>query len=946
MRFDQLSDHDVAHGEHISTVLDELARHQRSPWDDDLSLLAGGVAFVTFAYDIDGVSMEIAKYARCFERIEPGLPIHCIAGNFGDKAGAVLDPNWHRFVLGGADGWDKWDGGTWFHQLFYEDLPPDSTQSSELAGEMWNQALSLADHLVAYLDAHDIRLLFTVNTNSNPGNVAFGLALVLASETTGVVVINNNHDFYWEGGKAGCKRNPGEQPGPRDHFFRNHDNEEFFAFFQRIYPWNGRRWAQVSINTLQSRRLIDRFHFPPDRVFTIGTGLDPAFFRHRTPEVRARCRAAMSCVLGGDPVISATPVEEFVGRIEEWMTDQRPVVFGHGEGRVLDLTAPGALVLLQPTRIVERKRIWKDWELVGALLQHAPFREAFESDPALTLTLQVSGPVPIEHRECLETVIDSYREVLAGLPDDIGRRIFLAMSAGCQSHPTLAEDIDIVDIYQLADLVVFPSQTEGRGLPIVEASAAGVPIICSRYEPHVVFDEVVGERLPDQDHIEFEFYPEEMSPEEIDADLLDRITEILLEPASQAERIEHNRVAVRHRFSFDALQASIESVLAATRVNCEGTLMHICFIEDTYLRGGTQIWVSEAVRVFLAAGHDVTVLTAAGGFNAVDTVDAGARAVTYDFDDVTTQDEHHRAIWTEALAPADVAVCTVHPPRDGFHCSLFAARCLADAGLDTVLEPKTGTIVPEYLADFYAPPYDIRSQVISITDFTRRYLIDTYGIPADRVSLIYQGTDVAKFTPDASRAEEALRRYPLPEDAFPVLGCVGSFEERKGQVLLLEALAEIAVTLPGIHLMFVGDGPDENMLRGRVSDLGLERHVTFFPFTTEPADVFEVIDVLVLPSTHKEGLPNVLLEALAMGVPVVSSRLAGTPEAVIEGVTGLLVDPGDVAGLAAAIGQLGGDDEVRRSMGAAGARLMRDDFDKRRQFDAFLRHFAEVSESN
>ncbi|MFW2334511.1 glycosyltransferase family 4 protein [Ilumatobacter sp.] len=371
--------------------------------------------------------------------------------------------------------------------------------------------------------------------------------------------------------------------------------------------------------------------------------------------------------------------------------------------------------------------------------------------------------------------------------------------------------------------------------------------------------------------------------------------------------------------------------------------MHICFIEDTQLHGGTQIWVSEAVRAFLAAGHDVTVLTAADGFNAVDTASTDARVVTYDHVDVTGRDARHREIWTGALDGADVAVCTVHPPRNGFHCSLFAAECIADAGLDTVLEPKTGTIVPEYRAEFYAPPFDIRSHVISITDFTRRYLIDTYGLPADRVSLIYQGTDIETFTPDPSRAEEARRRYPVRDGAAPVIGCVGSFEERKGQVLLLDALARVREVLPDVHLLFVGDGPDESLLRGRVAELGLERHVTFFPFTTEPVYVFEVIDLLALPSTHKEGLPNVLLEALAMGVPALSSRLAGTPEVVVEGVTGLLVDPGDVAAIAAGIQRLGSDDDARGRMAAAGRQMMCDEFDKRHQFDAFLRHFAQVS---
>ena len=566
MNFDELTTHDVAHGEHISDVLDQLARHQPEPWDEDFrSAIAKGIAFITFAFDIDGVSMEVAKYARCFDAIFPGIPIHCIAGNFGDKVDAVLDPDVHRFVLDGADGWDKWDGGRWFTRLFYEDLPPDSDQTSELAIEMWNQALALTERLIDYIETNNIRLLFNVNTNSNPGNVAFGLAIVLAAETTGAVVINNNHDFYWEGGKAGCKRNPGEEPGPRDHFFRNHDNEEFFAFFQRTFPWNGRRWAQVNINSLQSRRLIDRFHFRPDHVFTIGTGLAPRFFRQRTPDVVRRCRMSMSQVLGGDPVVVPTPIEQFERDIPAWMTAQRPVVCGDGSGLPLDMTSPDALVLLQPTRIVERKRIWKDWELIGALLRHQPFLDAFQERPTRTLTLQITGPVPIEHRDCLERVVESYRQALDGVSADVSSRVFLALSAGWQSHPTLDEDIDIVDIYQLADLVVFPSQTEGRGLPIVEASAAGVPIICSRYEPDAVFSEVIGEQYG-EDRIHFEQFPED----DIGDDTLDRLTELLLDPDAQVDVVDHNREAVQHRYSLDALQQSLDDILSALERTVRG----------------------------------------------------------------------------------------------------------------------------------------------------------------------------------------------------------------------------------------------------------------------------------------------------------------------------------------------------------------------------------------
>lgn len=567
MKFDEVRDHDVAHGEHISSLLDRLARHRPPPWEGDFrQTIASGVAFITFAFDIDGVSMEVAKYAQTFEAIVPGIPVHCIAGNFGDKADAVLDPRWNRHVLVGADGWDKWAGGKWFHELFYEDLPADSEQSTALATEMWTQAVTLAEQLIAYIDEHAIRLLFTVNTNSNPGNVAFGLALVLAAGSTGVVVVNNNHDFYWEGGKAGCKRNPGEEPGPRDHFFRNHDNEEFFAFFQRIYPWNGRRWAQVNINTLQSRRLIDRFHFHPENVFTIGTGLDQAFFRENSTDVRRRSRRALSHVLGGEPVISTTSVDRFVDDIPTWMADQRPVVCGAEEGQTLDITSDDAIVLLQPTRIVARKRIWKDWELIRALVRHPPFEAALRQRPEMTVTLQISGPVPIEHQDDLERVVAAYRATLDALPPDLARRVFLSLSAGWQSHPTLADDIDIVDIYQLADLVLFPSLTEGRGLPIVEASAAGVPIVCSRYEPDAVFAEVVGEHLDPIDRVEYELFPA-AAPS---SDLLDRVTRLLLDAATRAERAAHNRAAVEHRYSLVALQESFEAILDRLETTVKG----------------------------------------------------------------------------------------------------------------------------------------------------------------------------------------------------------------------------------------------------------------------------------------------------------------------------------------------------------------------------------------
>ncbi len=360
--------------------------------------------------------------------------------------------------------------------------------------------------------------------------------------------------------------------------------------------------------------------------------------------------------------------------------------------------------------------------------------------------------------------------------------------------------------------------------------------------------------------------------------------------------------------------------------------MHICFIEDTLLHGGTQIWVVEAVREFLARGVGVTLLTPAGGWVAQQCAGTDARIRTYDWDAVTAQDEPARRAWAAALRGCDAALCTVHPPREGFQCARFAARCIVEARLATCLVTKAGTVVPEYRREFYLPDGRVCAGVIAIAAFTRDYLVESLGIPPERVTLIYQGVDLRRFRPAPALREQARRRYPLPAGEGPVLACVGSFEPRKGQAVLLEAVA----ALPGARLMLVGDGPDEARLRATVERLGLAERVRFFPFTAAPELVFARADVTVLPSLYKEGLPNVLLESLALGVPVVATRLGGVGEVVLEGETGYTVEPGRADALADAIRRLWRDRAARARMGERGRRLMAERFDRAAQFGRFL----------
>ena len=553
----------------IHDLLDRVARGRGSTAGNGLNVweeAARGVGFVTFAYDIDGVSLEITKYATCLERLfqrrGTQVAIHCIAGTFTDGADIALKTGWRRLRLRDADGWDKWQRGKWFAKLFHQDLREGSAASQELAREIWRQALDLAEALQRYVVEHEIGLLFVVNVNSNPGNVALAIAVVLVSELLGCPVLNNNHDFYWEGGRPPGERPADEPPGPRDHFFRNQDNRPFFRLLQRIFPWNGARWTQVNINAPQCRRLIDEFSFARDRVFLVGTGIDDSFFRPWTAQERRTHRKRMGRILadGLEPLTSVS-VETFVSDLGSWMGNQRPVLLGAVDGLPLDFSGDSAVCFLQPTRVIGRKKIWRDWELIGALLEHEPFRRELENRPDMTLTLHCTGPVPIEHRSDLEQVVNAYRAAMSGVPDLLARRLFQSFSVGTEDHPSLHEDglgaLDIAGLYKMANVVLFPSQTEGRGLPIPESAAVGVPIVCSRYEPASVFAAVVGEDLPEDQRIRYKLFPEG----EFGEDLLACMSRMILNPASLDDQRRRNREAVRQRYSFSVLERALETFL-------------------------------------------------------------------------------------------------------------------------------------------------------------------------------------------------------------------------------------------------------------------------------------------------------------------------------------------------------------------------------------------------
>lgn len=195
------------------------------------------------------------------------------------------------------------------------------------------------------------------------------------------------------------------------------------------------------------------------------------------------------------------------------------------------------------------------------------------------------------------------------------------------------------------------------------------------------------------------------------------------------------------------------------------------------------------------------------------------------------------------------------------------------------------------------------------------------GVPAARVTVIRNALDATAYdrpNPDARRMVEAL--FPSPSSS-PIVAAVGRLSPEKGFDVLVRAAARWP---SDIRLVIFGEGPTRPLLEELIRSEKLADRVLLGGFRNDLAAVLPGLD-LAVSSSHTEGLPVAVLEAMAAGLPVVATAVGGTPEVVVEGVTGTLVRPNDPAALAERLVWLLNHPQ-RRAMGEAGRHRVRDEF--------------------
>jgi glycosyltransferase involved in cell wall biosynthesis len=216
-----------------------------------------------------------------------------------------------------------------------------------------------------------------------------------------------------------------------------------------------------------------------------------------------------------------------------------------------------------------------------------------------------------------------------------------------------------------------------------------------------------------------------------------------------------------------------------------------------------------------------------------------------------------------------------------------------------------------YLDRWSLPSAD---RVITVCQSFANELADA-GVPAERISVQHNSVR-AQSPASPGEVKELKSRFGIAENERIVLA-VGRLSQEKGHVDLISAFARLRNAHPEVDakLLIVGDGPERSRLEAAVSALGLSERVIFTGHINNVRAFYAAADLLVLPS-HSEGSPNVLLEAMAAGVPIVATKVGGVPEIVEDNKSALLVSAGDSAAMATAMASLLNDKGLARRLAA------------------------------
>lgn len=283
------------------------------------------------------------------------------------------------------------------------------------------------------------------------------------------------------------------------------------------------------------------------------------------------------------------------------------------------------------------------------------------------------------------------------------------------------------------------------------------------------------------------------------------------------------------------------------------------------------------------------------------------------------------------LQEREVDILDSHLPVPGF-IGRVAARM---AGTPAIMYTEHSLSVQRRIENVRYASFLTNIVTYPMADFIVAVSQDTYNdvkrfkIGNTPLKLVYNGIDLDRVERGKTDGWQARRSLGIPDD-HRVVGHVANMVSKKRQVDILEAAKIVIEQYPKVTFVLVGRGPDLEKLRDLSQSMALGNNVVLPGFVDDLWDTMSSFDVFVLSSLH-EGLPTVIIESLAMGIPAVATRVGGTSEIITEGEDGFLTTPKAPTEIADKILMLLEDEGLRQRMSEAGVQSMRSKFDIKRR---------------
>lgn len=357
-------------------------------------------------------------------------------------------------------------------------------------------------------------------------------------------------------------------------------------------------------------------------------------------------------------------------------------------------------------------------------------------------------------------------------------------------------------------------------------------------------------------------------------------------------------------------------------------ILQTCF---SHSWGGLEIQALEVTRTLQERGHRMWLACCRGSRLAQEAHRHDINTIPLDVSGYV----HPQIVWQLSRFIKRHGIHIIHCQLSKDIATIVPAMKLSGRRVPVLLSKRVGSYVSKKDL-FHRLTYAHVSKVLAVSEVIHKNVLETTPVTSERVMTLHDAIDTSLFSPHRIDRQKVRSEFGFSNDMI-VIGFVGRFSPGKGHEELLGAVSLLSKTYKNIHFLVVGEASRgehryEQKIRTLTLALDLQNVITFTGFRSDIPEVMAAFDIFAFPS-HAESFGIVLIEAMAMGRPVVSTNCDGVLDIVVDGETGIYVHPRNGKELAEALARLIEDSSLRESMGKAGRKRVEELFDQRKQLN-------------